>query len=65
MPYSHELQDDYGEVSDEAAMLAMGGPIGSGVGVMIEVNATEQSSESQGRAAADQYYQQIEGASIT
>ena len=42
-------------------MLAMGGPIGSGFGVMIEVNVTEQSSESQARAVADQYYQQIEG----
>jgi hypothetical protein len=42
-------------------MLAMGGPIGSGVGVMIEVNVTEQSSESQGRGVADQYYHQIEG----
>ena len=32
------MHDDLGDLSDDAGL---GGPIGSGVGVMMEVNVTE------------------------
>jgi hypothetical protein len=42
------MHEEFGDGSDE-----LGGPIGSGVGIMMEVNVTEQSSESQAKVAVD------------
>ena len=41
LPPSHGIHDEIEDGSDDIAMIAMGGPIGSGVGVMMEVNVTE------------------------